>query len=51
MAGFTNKYIGKDGWFSNKAKKKARALRAEMETALAFRDNSLANNAENLVAE
>lgn len=51
MAGFSNSYIGKDGWFSNKAKKKANALRADMQTALAFRDASLANNAENLVDE
>lgn len=51
MAGFSNSYIGKDGWFSRKAKKKANALRADMQTALAFRDASLANNAENLVDE
>lgn len=51
MAGFSNSYIGKDGWFSKKAKKKANALREDMQTALAFRDSSLANNAENLVDE
>lgn len=51
MAGFSNSDIGKDGWFSRKAKKKANALRADMQTALAFRDASLANNAENLVDE
>lgn len=51
MAGFSNSFIGKDGWFSSKAKKKARALRQQMENALAFRDNSLANNAENLVED
>lgn len=51
MAGFSNSYIGKDGWFSKKAKKKANALREDMQTALAFRDASLANNAENLVDE
>lgn len=51
MAGFNNSYIGKDGWFSNKAKKKANALREDMQTALAFRDASLANNAQNLIDE
>ncbi len=51
MAGFSNSYIGKDGWFSKKAKKKANALREEMNNALAFRDATLVNNAENIVDE
>lgn len=45
---FSRDYIGKDGWFSNKAKKKARQLREKMELANAFVENSLQNNADNL---
>ena len=45
---FSNKYIGKDGWFSNKAKKKARKLREQMELANAFVENTLQNNADNI---
>lgn len=30
MAGFSDSYIGKDGWFSNKAKNKAKELRQDM---------------------
>lgn len=45
---FSNKYIGKDGWFSHKAKKKARKLREQMELANAFAENTLQNNADNI---
>ena len=45
---FDNSFIGKDGWFSNKAKNKANALRKEMALARAWRDNSIDNNIENL---
>ena len=45
---FSNSYIGKDGWFSNKAKKKARSLREQMELANAFAENTLQNNADNI---
>lgn len=45
---FSNKYIGKDGWFSHKAKKKARKLREQMELANAFVENTLQNNADNI---
>lgn len=45
---FSNKYIGKDGWFSHKAKKKARKLREQMELANAFAGNTLQNNADNI---
>lgn len=45
---FSNKYIGSDGWFSNKAKKKARNLREQMELANAFVENTLQNNADNI---
>ena len=45
---FTNSYIGKDGWFSNKAKNKARRLRDQMELANAYAENALQNNARNI---
>lgn len=45
---FTNSYIGKDGWLSNKAKKKARQLRDQMELANAYAENALQNNAYNI---
>lgn len=45
---FSNKYIGKDGWFSHKAKKKAGKLRGQMELANAFAGNTLQNNADNI---
>ena len=45
---FSNSYIGKDGWFSNKAKKKARSLREQMKLANAFAENTLQNNADNI---
>lgn len=45
---FSNSYIGKDGWFSSKAKKKARELRGQMELANAFAENTLQNNADNI---
>lgn len=48
MSNFSNSYIGKDGWFSNKVKKKARALRAEMEQANARQELALTNNADNI---
>lgn len=49
MTGFSDDYIGKDGWFSNKAGNKAKTLREQMQDALAFRDNSLVNNTQNLI--
>lgn len=45
---FSNSYIGKDGWFSNKAKNKARSLREQMRLANAFAENTLQNNADNI---
>ena len=45
---FSNSFVGKDGWFSNKAKDKANQLRTEMNNANSFVENSLANNAYNL---
>lgn len=45
---FSNSYIGKDGWFSNKAKRKAKELREQMELANTFAENTLQNNADNI---
>lgn len=45
---FSNSYIGKDGWFSNKAKNKAADLRSQIEAGNAWVQNSLNNNAENI---
>lgn len=45
---FSNSYIGKDGWFSNKAKRKARELREQMKLANTFAENTLQNNADNI---
>ena len=45
---FANSYIGKDGWFSSKAKNKAKALRTQMEQANALAQSTLENNANNI---
>ena len=45
---FSNSYIGKDGWFSNKAAKKARKLRAEMRDANDYAIDTLELNADNI---
>lgn len=45
---FDNSYIGKDGWFSNKASKKAAKLREQIKEGNAWVQNSLNNNAENI---
>ena len=45
---FSDSYIGKDGLFSNKAKKKARALREQMYLANQYAFNTLQNNADNI---
>ena len=45
---FANSYIGKDGWFSSKAKNKAKALRTQMEQANAWAQSTLENNANNI---
>lgn len=47
-ANFSNRYIGKDGWFSNKAAKKARKLRAEMRDANDYAIDTLELNADNI---
>lgn len=45
---FSDSYIGKDGWFANKAKRKARSLREQVGLANAFAENTLQNNADNI---
>lgn len=48
MGYFSRKDIGKDGWFSNKAKKKYKELKKQADYATKWVDSSLANNAENI---
>ncbi len=48
---FNNSYIGKDGWFSNKAARKARELRKQQDAANAYVMSALQNNADNLTNE
>lgn len=45
---FSKNYIGKDGAWSNKAKKKWKELREKQELASAYAENTLIDNAENL---
>lgn len=45
---FSDSFIGSDGIFSNKAKKKARSLREQVAAGKLWTDNSLNNNAENI---
>ena len=45
---FSDSFIGSDGLFSNKAKKKARSLREQVAAGKLWADNSLNNNAENI---
>ncbi len=45
---FNNDFIGKDGWFSSKAKNKAADLRRQIEAGNAWVQNTLVNNAENI---
>lgn len=49
--GFGNSYVGKDGWFSHKAKKRANQLRRQQEQAQLWADNSIMNNLNNLQDE
>lgn len=49
--GFNNSYIGKDGWFSHKAKRKANQLRQQQEQAQLWADDSIMNNLYNLQDE
>lgn len=45
---FGDSFIGKDGWFSSKAKNKAADLRRQVEAGNSWVQNTLANNAENI---
>ena len=45
---FDNDFIGKDGWFSHKARNKANSLRDQIETGEAWVQNVLDNNANNI---
>lgn len=45
---FDDSFIGKDGWFSNKAKNKAADLRRQIDAGTAWVQSSLENNAENI---
>lgn len=45
---FDDSFIGKDGWFSNKAKNKAADLRRQIDAGTAWVQSSLKNNAENI---
>lgn len=46
--GFDNSFVGKDGWFANKAQNKAEELRAEQLAAVLRQDAAFLNNAEQL---
>ena len=45
---FSNRYIGKDGWFSTKAKRTANNLRKQTNLANSYVLNALQNNANNI---
>lgn len=51
VANFSDSYIGKDGWLSNKAKKKAAALREEARVANERQSLALLSNAEDIQAD
>lgn len=46
--GFSQSTVGKDGWFSKKAKRKYNQLKAEAQAANEWVDNSFMNNLSNL---
>ena len=45
---FDKKFIGKDGWFSSKAKKKFKSLQEQQKNATQFIANSIDNNLDNI---
>lgn len=51
IGNFSNSYIGKDGWFSNKAKKRAQALREAAGIANERQALALLSNAEDIEAD
>lgn len=44
---FTNRYIGKDGWLSNKVAKKANKLRTELDNAYDWQNRTINNALQN----
>lgn len=46
---FTNGYIGKDGWFSNKVAKKANKLRTELANAYDWQNRTINNALQNTI--
>ena len=48
VMGFDKDYIGSDGWWSNKAKRKYNELKTQAEEAEQFQMNVLDNNAQNI---
>lgn len=51
IGNFSNSYIGKDGWFSNKAKRRAQALREAADIANERQALALLSNAEDIEAD
>lgn len=51
ISGFNNKFIGRDGLFSNKAKRKARTLREQANRANARQSLTMATNAQNITED
>lgn len=51
VSGFNNKFIGRDGLFSSKAKKMAKKLRAEAKTANKRQALTMVTNAENIASD
>ena len=48
VQGFNQATVGKDGWFSNKAKKKYEELKRQAEEAEQYQTNAVNNNASNI---
>lgn len=46
---FTNGYVGKDGWFSNKVAKKANKLRTELANAYDWQNRTINNALQNTI--
>lgn len=47
---FNDRFIGRDGWFSHKARNKAASLRNQIEAGNTWVQNTLNNNAENITS-
>lgn len=46
--GFSNSFIGRDGLFSSKARRKANSLRNQLQAAGNYAENAMINNADNI---